>query len=330
MATCPTLVRLKAGALVFLGTLAETTIPVRGADLAALGAKAPISSDTSFQAEVFAGYLTGQSREYVYNVPGDRSKLSQLNWRINGALVLGGRLSYQPLDWLTLRGSGWASVSSRNSMDDFDWLFGYNGFNSWSDWSHHEQTKMPTAVQTDVGVAGEFWRRSGASLSALGGYRFQEMKWNAYGGDFVYSSTGFRNEVGSFPDNELGISYKQWWHTPYLGIGTRYSFSSFALSAELIGSPFVFVGARDNHVGSTLFIDDFSPTSMVGVSVGAEYAMTERVSFRAKVEYQKFFQAYGGTEVIDYANSEYLRLPKPAGGADHESLLLSLGVMGKL
>src|SRR4051812_44455890 len=88
-------------------------------------------STPQFNAEIFAGYLSSLSRELVYDVPGSGSKLSQLNWQTDGAAVLGGGLSYKASDWLTLRSRAWFSISSDNALDDYDWLLGYSGFESW-------------------------------------------------------------------------------------------------------------------------------------------------------------------------------------------------------
>ncbi|HEX2724466.1 MAG TPA: omptin family outer membrane protease [Beijerinckiaceae bacterium] len=280
-------------------------------------------------AELFGGYLTGMSRELVYNVPGDGSKLSQLNWQIDHAFVLGGALGYRPWNWLELRARGWAHVSSDNAMDDFDWLFGFNGFDSWSDLSHHDDTRLAKAFQVDVSAAARVFKSGPLSVSALGGYRFLTMKWNAYGGRFVYSTDDFRDDIGTFPDRELQIAYQQWWHAPYLGLGLTYRSGPLTVATELIGTPLVRGRDQDHHVEIALFKENFSPSRMAGMSVSAELAMNRHLSLVGRVEAERFYEAKGSTTVFGFDPPGIEFFPKPSAGADHQSLLVSLGAKGR-
>ncbi|WP_201842891.1 omptin family outer membrane protease [Microvirga zambiensis] len=292
---------------------------------------AAVSSSPLFSAEVFSGYLAGIAGEYVDRVPGDGSKLSQLNWQIDNAAVLGGRLSYQALDWLLLRAGGWSVIASDNAMDDFDWLRGYNGFDNWSHWSSHSDTRLAKAFQIDIGGAARFYEQNGLALDALAGYRFLTTKMNVYGGNYIYSKDGFRDKVGTFDPHELGVAYQQWWHTPYVGLGATYTAGSWRVTGEVITSPFVVVKAKDHHnLRDLLFTEDFAPDWMVGVDLGAEYAVSERLSLTAKAEYQKYFEAAG--ETLAYKGGEGLgaRAPKPAAGADLNMLMLTVGLKANL
>jgi plasminogen activator len=65
-----------------VGFLTFASTSTHAADLAARPVAAPIvpiAAGMAFSSEVFGGYLTGLAGEYVYRVPGDQSKLSQLN-----------------------------------------------------------------------------------------------------------------------------------------------------------------------------------------------------------------------------------------------------------
>src|SRR5262245_60256293 len=123
----------------FLAALFSATLLVPGAVEAAdlfQSDAATLLRTERLTIEAFGGYLTGQGREYVSNAPFSNDKLSQLNWRIDNAFVVGGRMAVSPVEGLTLRARGWVHVASKNTMDDYDWLAGYVGFNSWTDWSH--------------------------------------------------------------------------------------------------------------------------------------------------------------------------------------------------
>jgi outer membrane protease len=311
-----------------LGLGAAAVVPAQAADpVAERRAAWQVSNELS--GEVFGGYLTGMSRELVYNVPGDGSKLSQLNWQVDHAFVLGGALGFRPWDWLALRARGWAHVSSDNAMDDFDWLLGFNGFGSWSDFSHHDDTRLAKAFQVDVSASARLFESGPVSINALAGYRFLTMKWEAYGGRFVYSLEGFRDDIGFFPDGELQIAYQQWWHAPYLGLGVTYRAGPLTVTAEVVGTPLARARDEDLHVDIALFQEKFSPSSMAAVALSAEIAMSQQLSLVGRVEAERFYEAEGSTSVFNFNPPLFEFFPKPSAGADHQSLLVSLGVKGR-
>jgi outer membrane protease len=289
---------------------------------------APVFAGSSLSVEIYGGYLTGTAGEYVYNVPGNGTKLSQLNWQIDNAAILGGRLTYRPFDWLNLRLGGWSVVASGNAQDDFDWFRGYNGFDSWTDWSHSGVTEIAKAYQIDVSAAARLHQFGSVEISGLAGYRFLTLKMNDFGGHFIYSTNGgFRNDVGTFDPNELGIAYQQWWHTPYLGVGAIYSGEKFKLTAELIGSPLVMARDKDHHNSRNLvFKERFTPSWMLGATLAVEYALSAQVALTARADYQRYFEARGGTDILNGESGRLERLPKPAAGGDFDALALTMGL----
>lgn len=280
--------------------------------------------------EAFGGYLNGIAREYVYNVPGDGSKLSQLDWRMD-SFALGGRVAFRPLDWLTVRARGWSTVAGSSDMTDYDWMGGYSGMNSWTHRSI-SPTSTVKAWQGDVSVAAGFYDAGDISFSAIGGYRYLSTKFKALGGSYVYSSPGnFRDLRGIFPAGQLGIAYEQAWHTPYLGLGVSASSGDWSFSGEVVGSPFVMSDAKDHHVLRDLvFRDKFGMSGMVGASASAEYRVTPLLSLVGRVEYQNYFGATGSTRVADGAAGTITNYPRPGAGAEAETMLVSLGVKARM
>ncbi|PVE21499.1 hypothetical protein DC522_26240 [Microvirga sp. KLBC 81] len=81
----------------------------------------------------------------------------------------------------------------------------------------------------------------------------------------------------------LGVAYQQWWHTPYVGLGATYATGSWRVTREVITSPFVVAEDKDHHnQWDLLFTEDFAPDWKVGLSLGAEYAVSVRLSLTAK------------------------------------------------
>ncbi len=280
--------------------------------------------------EPLVGYLRGTSGEYVYNVPGSGSKLSQLDWSIQ-ALAVGGRVAVRPFDDLTLRGRIWATVASDGSMTDYDWLGGYRGHDSWTHRSKSPDTDLGRAWQGDVSAAYKLYDSDDLALTGIAGFRHYSVKYNARGGSYIYSTAAFRDSVGMLPAGQLGIAYQQWFDTPYVGVGAVYNTADWTVSTEIIGSPFVMSRDKDYHaLRTTLFREDFDMSGMLGASAGLEYRLSPVFSIAGRVEYQKYFEARGGTKIFNGSTGQALTVPKPGAGADADTLLLSLGVKGRL
>jgi plasminogen activator len=277
--------------------------------------------------EAFGGYLTGQGREYVNNIPSGTDRLSQLNWRIDNAFVVGGRMAVSPVEGLTLRARGWVHVKSNSTIDDYDWLAGYVGFNSWTHWSHHPDTELANAWQGDVSAAYRWWQDEDLALTAIGGYRYMTMKWDARGGSYIYSTFNFYDTVGTFPAGQHVLAYQQWWSTPYLGLGVMYKAGLVTLTGEIIASAWATARSTDHHTLRDLVIkSDFRPTTFFGATLGAEYRYTDWVSFTARAEYQSYGNATGAAKYIDGLVGSIMHYRKPGAAADAENVLLSLGV----
>jgi plasminogen activator len=292
------------------------------------GDVAPLLRTETLAVEATVGYLRGTSREYVYDARG--AKLSQLNWRIDNGSVAGGRVTFRPLDWLSVRARGWTKIDADSMMKDYDWLAGYIGFESWTHRSVHPDTDLTKAMQGDLSVAAWFWEDQGFSVGAIAGYRYMTMKWETHGGSYVYSVSRFRDASGSFPD-QLGIAYQQWWQTPYLGLGLSYAVDDLVVTGEVIGSGWVSARAKDYHaLRDLVFEDTFSSSPMIGASVGVEYRVSPMWSATGRVEYQKYFEAEGTAKITNEATGAVVRLPKPAAGADSENTLVSLGVKARI
>jgi outer membrane protease len=290
-----------------------------------------------FSAELYGGYLKGQSREFVYDAATGH-RISELIWSIDNAYVVGLSLALRPIERLKISVGGWIPVSSGNTMDDYDWLV--TGFDDWSDWSHHTDTKLHQAYMIDTRAAFTLaslkrkpdasnpWQIRHASLDLIGGYRWFKLDWTAYGGSYVYSSGGgVRNVTGQFPDGQPVISYEQWWEAPFAGLGGRLSIDRWTLSTEVIGSLWGKGRDRDNHhLRTLLFEESFSNVGMLAVNVGINYDLTKHLAVFARFDYEKFFEGKGPTTATDYSTGAVTTFGGDAAGADFYTMLFSLGL----
>lgn len=290
---------------------------------------APLSEKASLA--LYGGYLRGQSRELVFDSATGK-KVSELFWKIDDTLVVGGALALRPVEWLTLTVGGWTPVRARNHMDDYDWL--KEGQPGWSDWSSHGDTRLDRGHMIEAGVAlqvaqfGQTRLFDGARLHLLAGYRWLNMKWTAFGGTYVYSSaTGFRDREGTFPDGEAGISYEQWLETPYVGLGGSATAGRWSFSGELTGSLWGRADARDFHYDRTLIFEDRGRSMpMVAGELKASYALTRRLSLSGSFVWQKYFETKASTTTTNYTTGTVDHDSGEAAGMDHRSLLLNLGL----
>jgi outer membrane protease len=282
-------------------------------------------------AEIYGGYLFGQSRELVFDAATGH-KVSELFWKIDGAFVLGGALTVRPVEWLTLKVDAWTPVQSRNTMDDYDWIV--DGRADWSHWSHHPDTKMNRGHRIDVGAAVRLAKFAGtplfdsAQLNLLAGYRWVYMNWTSFGGTYTYSSsTGFRDRTGTFPEGVPGIGYEQWLETPYIGLGGHMTVARWSFSGELTGSLWTRGSARDHHyMRSLMFEDESRSMPMIAGEVKAGYALTDRLSLFGSALFQRYFETKAATTTTDFATGTVSHEPGEVAGMDHYALLFNLGL----
>jgi plasminogen activator len=276
------------------------------------------------------GYLRSTATENVYDPANRSNKISQLDWKAD-AVTLGGRAAVRPFEGVTLRGSIWAAVSSDAYMRDRDWLLGYQGADSWTHQSIHPDTRVPKAWQADVSAAYTLTNFGDVSIAGLAGFRHYDIKYRAYGGSYVYSVNRLRDTVGTFDPARLGISYRQQWDTPYLGLGAYYRGETLSVAGEIYGSFASYGRDRDYHaLRYTLFTETYDPTGMIGASFGLDYRLTSVFSLTGRVDYTKYLEARGGTRIYNGATGQFIRVPKPGAGADSETLNVSVGVKGKI
>lgn len=286
------------------------------------GNRQGLADSGPFRLEGYVGHLSAEAGEYVY----DNGKLlSQLDWQVHHALIVGGMLHYDVNDWLTLSGGGWTLASANNTMDDFDWLDDTR--TDWSDWSHHKDTRSDYGYQLDLAAKARIGEWKENDLYLIGGYRQTGMKWSAYGGSYVYSRGGFRNDVGNFIDGSLGITYEQTWHIPYAGISATRNHGPWLLTGTLYASPYVTGNDEDLHAKRKLtFNETFDETTMIGTQLGASYEMTERSRLSLQADYQRIASTKADTLVrsLETGQTEYFGMG--AAGASYRSMTISAGL----
>jgi omptin len=162
----------------------------------------PLSWDSeTLSFALSAGWLTGQSHEYVYD---GGQKLSELIWDLDHAYVINADLSIRlmPALKLNIRGSFGGHIDSY--MEDYDWMSLDYGVTDWTHRSQHDDTELDRFAHFDLNLQYDFLRTDALTVGGLLGARFTGIQWSAYGGDYIYTSdpgSTFRDNVGSIDDD---------------------------------------------------------------------------------------------------------------------------------
>lgn len=286
------------------------------------------SAPTQTSFSVGLGHLSGESREVVYDADAGGRKVSELFWNIDTALtVVGGFHTVN--DTFKFDLNGWLPLSSDNQMDDYDWL--YQGAD-WTHWSSHPDTRMRNTYAIDAMLSYILKKSSAESLfgiDLIAGYRILNLEWIAYGGSYVYSDTqsgGFRDQIGNFDASEKGISYRQTFSTPYLGIGLLYPNEKWIFSGKFLGSQWATGDDFDtHHARDTTFESTHDNMTMTEYGLKVKYLYSEIRSLFLDVSHQKYKEnsKHANTKIV--AEGRTVNSPNSAG-LDHKSTHIMAGI----
>jgi omptin len=274
-----------------------------------------------------AGWLTGQSHEFVYD-GGD--KISELIWDLNHAYVLNADLAVRimPALRLNMRGSLGGHIDAY--MEDYDWLGLDYGVTDWTHRSWHDDTELDHFARFDLGLQYDFLQNDILALGLLLGARFTGIQWSAYGGSYIYTSdpeTEFRDLEGTISDDLLAITYQQNWAVPYLGIAAAIDTGKLRISGSLIGSALAYGSDDDDHwLRSLHFFDDFDRTNYVGASAEFSYRYGNHYQVFLAASAERFFHTHGDTTLTDLLSGASAYYAGDTSGGDHENLQVSVGL----
>ena len=304
--------------------LAATTGPVAvaPADSAEVLAIAPPSSAVRFTLGVGAGYLSGESKELVYWPQANNHKASELTWEIDNLYMLGVKGVLEVGDWFSFNFDGWFKATDGDgTMDDYDWKVPGD---EWTDWSHHEDTDVTDGSIIDLSANFSFFRTQKTVLTGIVGYKRDNFGWESRGGDYVYSTSGFRNSQGSFADGELAVSYEQTLDSFYGGVGFSAHFTErFILTGRVIYSPFVQGEATDYHYMRNLVTyDDFDDGDLIAFDLTGTFGFTEKLGLEVGFSYQSYDTMQGDSE-WHYNDQGVVVNYNDGAGMDQASMMLS-------
>ncbi|QLZ67721.1 outer membrane protease PgtE [Legionella sp. PC1000] len=267
------------------------------------------------------GILSGKANEYVYNQETD-TKLSQLNWRIKNAVIINGELNYDFLTWLSINGKGWITLAkNKAAMDDYDWLNPYQ--ETWTDWSHHENTHLNYANEVDLNLRTWLMQNEYYKLGVVAGYQWSSFSWRAIGGCYQYNSG---SNTGCFPGNQLGIGYQQKFRTPYVGLAGKYFINNFEFNALLKYSDWVSARDHDEHYARNLtFKEQGNNSRYYAATINSGYHVTRNAKIFVEASYNHYSNGRADTEIIDNDTGAHF-YESDSAGLSNKNYSVALGL----
>lgn len=272
------------------------------------------------------GALFIEGDEYVFN--GDRT-LSHLIWQ-SKAPVLRGGIDVNVGHGFSISVEGAAAGYGTSYMEDYDWMAPANSFDDWTHRSQHPDTRLNHFLSGEVALGYDLARDERSSVRMHGGFKYTDVYWSAYGGSYVYSVNGFRDEAGNFPEGEPGIDYRQRLPELFVGVDGEEHYGSFRLGGLLRGGVTVLGSATDNHWMRDLLIEDsFGVAPSLSAGLDAGFALGRMAELFVSARYDQTFQMRGRAEYIDTNTGAITIAEDDIAGAALRTLSLNVGLKGR-
>jgi outer membrane protease len=279
------------------------------------------------------GVASVVAREFVY-IPSEHHKLSELIWRSEPMFTLNGGVVLQLRPRSKFRLSATAGFNGDSQMTDFDWQ-DLSTPHSWTDRSIHDVTKLPAHFEIDGRLSQDFGSGKNWILSGLAGIKYTQANWSAYGGKFTYSTfdddgnlLGFRDDIFEIPARERGVSYRQQWLVPYIGLSAKWRKERSILSLSATASPLAYSWDRDIHWQRDLvFTEKFAPSWMLSADMQYDYMITTHAGLMLAAGMESYAKTRGRTKIVDKSSISPLSFgPKNGAGASMMNVHGSVGL----
>lgn len=267
--------------------------------------------------------FNSKSEQYIYNGPNDR-KISQLTWEANNVKLLGFGIEHKTKD-LGLYFNYKTNIKDGNGvMDDYDWLYDSQP-NTWTDWSHHDNTVVEDVNILDLGINKEFTIYDKTKLIMSLGYKWEKQLFKAYDGSYIYSGSDLPSELRAYTGtfSGKGITYEQVYKGFYLGAELEKKYKDLYFMLNTKYTPNMQVEFTDTHhmrVPSFTDYTSFNDTSMLSLGLGIDYNMDRNQILSFSYDYTKYFYKRGD-RVRSYVTGYNWELPGTVGVESENNLI---------
>jgi len=280
--------------------------------------------------------LNGASREYVYYT-GIGQKISELDWDLDDVVMGGGVISVEVKNRLYINLGMWNKMKNSDGyMNDTDWLSYGNPETA----THFSRSKTSldkgrmldiNAAYTLISLKGDeitsycpqFMMNSTYTVQGILGYKYDEWKWTANGGYYIYD-TG--TNYGRF-DYVPGITYEHDLSVPYLGLAFNFNNNNVGINAFVLYSKWADIDDEDiHHLRDLRFKDSFEDARYTSYGINLNWEVISDWSVIFSYQHENLKKVRGDTEVIyiDGSNASYLYPYDAAISNKNDSFSLSI------
>lgn len=247
-----------------------------------------------------ASYVFVNSDEIVYDDDGNR--ISHLFWE-SRAPAVNGRIEADFANGWTLRAGATFAFAGSSRMADYDWIGAYFVSYDFDDWTHrsqHPDTRLGHYFSGDLAVGKDLPLAEAATLNLHAGVKYTDVRWNSFGGTYVYSQTGYRADTGSFPAGEPAISFQQRYPGIFLGASLAAQAGPWSLSAQARGGVSIKATDTDHHWMRDLrFEETYGAIPFASAALQVDYAVNDKASLFLGGSYEQHFHAIGDSTTYD-------------------------------
>lgn len=227
------------------------------------------------------GIVSLEANEYVYQSSTSDNRLSQLIWQSTAPMLTAGLDVDLPEGW-TLSAKVQAAIAGDSYMEDYDWIAPYatgTGDDDWSDRSQHDDTDLDWYFNGTLLLGHNFAVSDNVTVNVNGGFKYTDVQWAAYGGSYVYSEGGYRNDVGDFDDGDPAIRYRQQLPAIVAGIDAQIVQDAWTFDLSAHGGVTFSGATTDNHWMRDLVITgEVQSAPILSVAGQASYEVSDGMS----------------------------------------------------
>ncbi|MCL9669076.1 omptin family outer membrane protease [Rosenbergiella epipactidis] len=271
--------------------------------------------------DVGVGMLSTTTKERLYD-PTNGHKDSQLNWRVRNSAVLNAEVEWRVLPKLSFGLSGWTTFSKRGGMmNDYDWED--EDQKSWTSKSHHPRSYLNRSNQFDLNMKYWLLSNDAARIGVVSGYQQTRYRFSAYGGSYNYNNGG---QIGQAPDDLLGISYRQTYKTPYIGLLASYRYQQWEVGGGFKYSAWGRASdVDDHHAADTTFTSLVTKQKSTSLSLNGGYYLTDNAKVYLEGTWGRTFNRKGTGRYHDREEGTS-GSSKNSAGIENTSLMASIGM----
>lgn len=284
------------------------------------------ASNDMFTISGSVGLANISGGEYVY---AGSHKMSQLDWESTGVTLYTAEIGADIDKNWSVKAKFSAGFGGDGHMVDYDWMS--ETHDEWSDRSVHPDTELAHYFTGSIEIDRDVYSNETTTLALGAGFRYSDVKWDAYGGSYIYSSgdPDFRDLVGEFPDGEQGISYQQKIPVGFLAANVEHTAGRFSFTGGLQGGLSFGIDDIDDHwMRNARFYDYMDAAPTIALNLGANYALTPSAAVYVSGSFERVFHAKGSMDMYDTTTGDLVASEDNAAGATFQAMSISVGLKG--